>query len=311
MKKIQLIILFSLFILWGFWFQIKKDDIHVGVAEQNIAGEKIEDTNLNITFLDIGQGDATLLTFPDGTQMLVDCAIDGRILEALGRVMSFSDKTIDYLVVSHPDLDHYGGCVDVMETFDVKEVWYTGLKKEYDTMWQEFWYHINDGSHVYKQISHAEQIEIASTTIDILYPDHNIDRDDKIPGETKASNANNTSIVMNVSYDGVSTLLTADAEEELESYLLTTYGELLQSDILKMGHHGSDSSSMLSFVEMVAPRDAVASAGVDNKFGHPSRRVLKRFERLHSHIWRTDVHGDITATIHDGIYMINTQYNNQ
>ena len=93
---------------------------------------------LRITFLDIGQGDATFIEFPNGEQMLVDCAEDGKILEALGRVMPYYDRDIDYLMITHPDFDHYGGCTDVLNRFEVKNIVYNGFKKEYDDLGFEF-----------------------------------------------------------------------------------------------------------------------------------------------------------------------------
>ena len=95
-------------------------------------------SSLKAVFLDIGQGDATLLEFPDKRQMLIDCSKDRKILNALGRNMRFWDKTIDYLVITHPDRDHYGGCLDVIKRFDVKNIMYTGFQKKGDQFWEEF-----------------------------------------------------------------------------------------------------------------------------------------------------------------------------
>jgi len=305
MKKLQLFVFFLVVIAWSYLWQIQQE---INSVDQEVAGQKFQSGELQMTFLDIGQGDATLIDFANGEQMLIDCAIDGRILEALGRNMSFTDKKIDYLVVTHPDLDHYGGCVEVMERFDVGEVWYSGIKKEHDTSWQEFWYTVNDGTRVYREIDSAAQFAIASTTVDILYPDHSLVFNSDIPGEKKEANANNTSIVMQVRAGNTSVLLTGDAEEELEEYLVRRYGEKLRSHILKMGHHGSASSSIQPFLDMVQPRDTIASAGFENKYSHPSTRVLKRFERMETNVWRTDVQGDIVLDIGGGEYTITSQF---
>ena len=101
--------------------------------------QEIADKNeLEIAFLDIGQGDATFINFPNQEQMLVDCGKDSNVLAALGRVMNPRDNKIDYLVITHPDADHYGGCVDVMDRFRVKNIIYNGLRKESDQFWQYF-----------------------------------------------------------------------------------------------------------------------------------------------------------------------------
>lgn len=262
---------------------------------------------LTMTFLDIGQGDATYLDFGNGEDMLIDCAIDGRILEALGRVMSWRDQVIDYLVVTHPDLDHYGGCEDVLHKFEVKNVIYNGLKKEDSKLWQSF----SAAAHVegvnYREITSPETMDSASTTLEFLYPDHAIGKDSKIPGLKKDTGSNDTSIVIKVIHDTTSVLLMGDAEDPLEEYLAETYGDELDVDILKLGHHGSDSSSGQEFLDLTSPVDAIVSAGKENKYGHPSLRVLKRVERVHGMVWRTDEDGDVTVVIGSGGYEITTQ----
>ena len=302
MKKLQWMILIALVVVFGMLLNIKDEE----KVEQNVAGEKVEQTDqVDITFLDIGQGDATFIEFPDGQQMLIDCSIDGRVLEALGRVMDFYDKTIDYLVVTHPDLDHYGGCQDVLERFEIKNVWYTGVDKSYDNQWKAWWYAVGDEGTTYRDITGEEAVEIAGVQLHILYPDHDVGIDPRIPGTQKEPNGNNTSIVMRLDYGESSVLLPGDAEEEVEEYLLSAYeSDILDVDILKLGHHGSDSSSILEFIEAVSPEHAIASCGYENKFGHPSRRVLKRLERTSSTVWRTDLQGDISVELRSSDFSI-------
>lgn len=301
MKHIFYLVALGLLITTSYLFNISEE------VNQQVGGIKENSpNNLQITFLDIGQGDATYMKFQNGEDMLIDCAIDGRILEALGRVMDWDDKVIDYLVVTHPDLDHYGGCEEVLDRFEVKQVIYNGLKKEDSRMWQSFSV-ASRGEGVYKEITHPEIWTIASTTLRILYPDHEIATDSKIPGRKIDTGSNDTSIVIQVVHGVTSVLLMADAEEALENYLGDIYGEELDSDILKLGHHGSDSSSREEFLEMVSPQDAIVSSGKDNRYGHPSRRVLKRLERVSSTVWRTDEQGDITAVIGEKGYIIESE----
>ncbi|MFA6427481.1 MAG: MBL fold metallo-hydrolase [Candidatus Magasanikbacteria bacterium] len=291
MKKLSIFVFILLIVVFAMLWFVKRNKNEV---VRDIAGEKVEQLDeVKITFLDIGQGDATFIEFPDGQQMLVDCSQDARVLEALGRVMEYYDKVIDYLLITHPDLDHYGGCQSVLERFDVKNIVYNGLKKEYDSQWQSFWDAREDEGSTYVEIQREEEWHIASTTLHFLYPDHSIVADSHIPGDTKQVDANNTSIVFSLTYASSSILMMGDAEEPLEKYLLATYADQLDSDILKLGHHGSDSSSIQEFITLVSPQHAIASLGVNNKFGHPSRRVLKRLERASSTVWRTDLQGDI------------------
>lgn len=247
---------------------------------------------VEVTFLDIGQGDATFIEFGNGEQMLVDCSIDARIIEALGRVMPYYDHDLDYLVITHPDTDHYGGCSEVLERFDVRNIVYTGVQKE-DQSWLDFWDKLESEPADYYEIDGEGVWEIASTTIHFLYPDHSLADNSNIPGSEADVSGNNTSIVFKLSYGDMDLLMTGDAEEELEEYLIGVYGDQLDVEVLKVGHHGSGSSSMQEFLDIVSPLQTIISCGAGNKFGHPSRRVLKRLERVGSSVWRTDLNGDI------------------
>jgi competence protein ComEC len=267
------------------------------------------DKELSVTFLDVGQGDATFLEFPNGENMLVDCSKDAVVIEALGRAMKFSDKTINYLVVSHPDLDHYGGCIDVLRRFNVKQIIYNGYEKKSSKLWQAFMREIEN-----EMVQGAKYIH-ASTTLDYnfdevkvssLYPNHDISKDAKIPG-SKNDDSNNTSIILKVSHGTQDMLLTADAEKELEAYLVEEYGDELDVEVLKLGHHGSNTSSILDFLEFVTPEYVVNSSGLGNQFGHPSQRIIKRVERFGPTIYRTDLHGDITLTTNGDKIVVSTQ----
>ncbi|MBI4098683.1 MAG: MBL fold metallo-hydrolase [Candidatus Magasanikbacteria bacterium] len=241
--------------------------------------------DFKLAFLDVGQGDGTLISFDSKTQMLVDCGPSRTVLQGLGRRMSFFDRTIEYLVVTHPDLDHYLGCIDVLERYRVERVWWTGRNNANDPQWQVFKEAVARESAEVRVIDRVEQHDIGETVIDVLYPDH--------PVADEKADDNNTSVVMRVQYGALSTLLTGDAEEELERHLVQEYGARLRVKILKAGHHGSNSSSIQEFLDTVAPEIAVISAGKNNKYGHPTERVLRRLERLGATIRRTDLEGDV------------------
>lgn len=261
-----------------------------------------------VTFFDVGQGDATFIQFENGDQMLVDCGADRKVLARLGKTMPFYDRTIDYLMVTHPDLDHYGGCVDVLKRYEVKKIVVNGKTKE-DEYWRE-WERgaMGEGAEIITMASPTVWI-IASTTLEFISPD---------PGlkfEVKADDSNNYSIAFKLTHGSESFLLTADMEAPLEKALIKKYCSstagvetpgagvsrmasgcsTLRADILKVGHHGSDTSSGEDFISAVRPNQAIISVGKRNTYGHPSRRVLKRFERAGVEILRTDQRGDIVV----------------
>lgn len=299
MKKTIQLLSILIFVCLGMLIFLHKSTI--------ISSPNEEDAIFTINFLDIGQGDATLITFEDGQQMLVDCAIDARIIEALGRAMPVYDKDIDYLVVTHPDADHYGGCIDVLNQFNIGTIIVNGLEKNGD-FFQTYWDTVEAEESELLFLSRETVWSIASTTIHWLYPDHDIQIDSDIPGIEKETNANDTSIAMKLSYNGVDILMTGDAEEAEELYLIDTYGAQLDIDILKAGHHGSNTSSIPPFVEATSPLHSIFSAGVDNNFGHPSLRVIRRLERAGSKIWRTDRQGDILLEVGEGEFWLNKEH---
>lgn len=246
-----------------------------------------------VNFLDIGQGDATLILFNNGQKMLVDCGKDKKILSRLGEAMPFYDRTIDYLMVSHPDLDHYGGCVDVLKNYKVKQIITNGGKK-YDSFWKAFDQAMQDEGAEIKIIASPQVWTIASSTLEFLSPDKSLVLN--VP----ADDSNNYSIVFRLKNNGENFLFTADMEVPLENALLNKYCIVtstepcpaLQSNILKVGHHGSDSSSGEDFLRAVGAKVGIISVG-KNKYGHPSRRVMKKLERANMEIMRTDQLGNI------------------
>ena len=251
--------------------------------------------SFKVTFFDIGQGDAALIQFSDGKKMLVDCGADRKILAKLGRALPFYDRTIDYVLATHPDLDHYGGCVDVLKNYKVKEIIINGHKKEYDPYWRE-WDKVvkNEGANI-KILNSPQVWTIASATLEFLSPDEGLDLN------VSADDSNNYSIVFRLKNEGRSFLFTADMEAPLEEALLKKYCIststepclALESDVLKVGHHGSDSSSGEKFLRAVNAKQAIVSSGKNNRYGHPSLRVLKKVERAGAEILRTDKLGDI------------------
>ncbi len=277
--------------------------------------------HFQVTFFNIGQGDSALIKFGNGQKMLVDCGSDRKILSKLGRALPFYDRTIDYVLATHPDLDHYGGCVDVLKNYNVKEIIINGRKKEYDPYWRVWDEAVKEEGAVVKIISHPEELIIASSTLQFMSPDNSL------PLDVAADDNNNYSIVFKLKNDRTSFLFTGDMEEPLEKALVQKYcstptpssspsraegdtspsyqegatGELprqsftcsaLQSDVLKIGHHGSDTASGEYFLNLVNPKTAIISVG-KNKYGHPSLRVMKKLERVGTEILRTDEKGDI------------------
>ncbi|MCF6276368.1 MAG: MBL fold metallo-hydrolase [Candidatus Magasanikbacteria bacterium] len=277
MKKVIIILVLILVVIFAALFFLKKRDNFSEYVQAENLPEVTE-----LYFLDVGQGDATFIEFKNGTQALVDCGKSAKVLEELGRVMDFRDKSIDYLIITHPDNDHYGGCIDVLERFDVANVVYNGQHKNNDEFWNEFWRRVKKEGSNYHVVKSEEKWFVGDDVLHFLFPDGSL---------IQNLSDNNNSIVFILESAGKKVLFTGDMEQELEIYLIEKFGEKLGVDILKVGHHGSGSSSIDKFVDMVLPYYSIIPVG-KNKYGHPSLRVMRRLERSGSRIFRTDLlHG--------------------
>ncbi len=246
----------------------------------------------SVTFFDVGQGDSALITFDNGQKMLVDCGVNRKILSKLGSAMPFFDRTIDYLLVTHPDGDHYGGCPAVLERYDVKNVIVNGDQKSNDPYWVAWNKYLKLEQANSKIILGKETMMIGSSRFDFLSPDESLGVD------INKSAGNNHSIVFSLANSLGKFLFTGDMENLLENALINKYCSgfekcsELKADYLKVGHHGSDSSSGANFIKLVDPKFTIVSVG-PNKYGHPSLRTLRKISREGAQIWRTDQLNDI------------------
>lgn len=241
-----------------------------------------------VVFLDVGQGDATLLQ--DGNyQILVDGGPGMKVLEELGEQMAWMDKRLDVIILTHPQEDHMEGLVHVIERYKVGLVIIPRVAT--DTLLQKEWLkRIQEKGIDWRFAWAGQRILTDDMEVNILAP-----FDDGVV----VNNVNDASVVARVDFgnknigaDHLSFLLTGDAEKKVENILLArTEPGLIDSDVLKVGHHGSKTSSTPAMVKAVAPQAAVISVGADNKFGHPAQEVLDRLKDIP--VWRTDEDGAV------------------
>jgi competence protein ComEC len=239
---------------------------------------------LTVSFLDVGQGDSILIQTPDGFEMLVDGGPNATVLRELSKERSFFDREIDVVVTTHPDLDHIGGLVDVLKRYKVKTILRT--ENENDKSAAEAFAGAAQKENAEEILADAGQvIQLgASTTIQIFSP----------TGDERQWESNTSSIVLRVVYGDTSFMLTGDAPQEIENYLVETYGAQLDSDVLKLGHHGSKTSTSDAWLDTVTPQYAVVSAGLDNKYGHPHQDVMQRVFKRNIQTSHTGTDGTVT-----------------
>lgn len=238
-----------------------------------------------ITFFDVGQGDAMLIQTPALQNILIDGGPDATILWKLGTTLPFYHRTIDLLVLTHPHSDHLNGLIPVLRSFSVSQILFTDFpyhSREFNLFVQEI-----REKKIKTTIAHAGQvIHYATGTIAVLYPFGSV------PADTTP---NNSSIVLEV-LDRKKVLLMGDAERIVEQTLLISPFSL-RADIIKLGHHGSSTSSSELLLSSVHPTSAIISVGKNNSFGHPSPAVINRLRQRNISFFRTDQHGDITQLL--------------
>jgi competence protein ComEC len=239
---------------------------------------------LKFAMLDIGQGDAIFIESPTGTQVLFDAGPPKRILSRLAQVMPAFDQTIDAIIITNPDQDHIGGFLDVLKVYKVGQVFEPGTFND-SQIYQELEQEIkNKKIPDYLARSNMRLNMGGGAHIDILFPDRDVSLWER----------NDGSVVAKLVYGGTSVMLTGDATHKTEKIILAeNSAEGLKSTILKVGHHGSRTSSSSSFVKVVAPSYALISAGKDNKYGHPHQETLNILNNLGVKIFRTDLLGNI------------------
>ncbi len=238
---------------------------------------------LTVAFLDIGQGDSIFIQSPTGRQVLIDGGIDRDVLAQLASVMPFFDRSIDVVIATHPDKDHIGGLPYVFEQYDIDVVLDPGL--EADTEGYDFYADMRaqEKDVVYQEARRGQVIDLGGGAyLRILYPDKDID----------GVETNSASIVAQLVYGETEVMLTGDAPDETENYLVSTDSHLT-SDILKAGHHGSKTSTSQEFLDAVDPDYTIISAGKDNSYGHPHEEVIARLVTASTTILTTFEEGTI------------------
>lgn len=240
------------------------------------------DGRFHIYFLDVGQGDSVLIVTPGGAEVLIDGGPGNRVLSELSEILPFYDKSIEMIVLTHPDKDHMEGLVDVLKRYSVEKVMITGVFKQ-DSLYEEFLREIED---VQVIVAYAQSdFEYFGVNFDVLYPF------EQIVG-SEPENLNDSSIVIMVSYNGKRVLLSGDAEAQEEGELIEADIDLM-ADIFKAGHHGSKTSSSLAFLQKVRPEIVVIGVGKNNQYGHPHGETLENFAKVGAKVYRTDIDGRI------------------
>jgi competence protein ComEC len=274
-KKVYWLIL--IIVTSGLLFGLYKLNIRI-----NLPSQKPE---LEVAFLDVGQGDSIYIRTPNNTKILIDGGGNKNIMTELSAVRPFWERDIDIMILTHPHADHLIGLIEVLNRLNVRKVYYTGALSPTPDYIE--WLKIICEQNIPLEIIAGKQtLNIdRGINLEFLYPFANFTN-------IRPKELNDSSIVTRLTYKNINFLFMGDAEVPVEEELLQENIDL-RAQVLKVGHHGSTSSSSEAFLERVNPQIAIICVGQDNDFGHPHLQTLRRLERRGISILRTDELGTI------------------
>lgn len=231
--------------------------------------------DIKCVYLDVGQGDSSLIMTGEGYTVMIDTGTPGKTDKVISSLRSYGINKIDLLILTHFHEDHVAGTVDVLEGFEVKDLWCLDSTDNYIIQGIE-----NAAKENKTEVTHANEGDKVTLGESILL-------EIKILcayAEGSIEDENENSLIVLASYMDFSALYMADAGYKTEEYLLKNYGKEINCDILKVGHHGSDSSSTEEFINASAPQIAVISCEKNNVYGHPHSKVLDGLREYCEHI---------------------------
>lgn len=259
-------------------------------VEQPALNEDVLET-LSVHYIDVGQGDATLVEF-EGFSMLIDAG-HWKSTQAVDYLKQQGIKEIDIVVGTHPDADHIGQLAQVIGEFEVGEVWMSGNTSSSNTFTNAL-QAIEASDTAYVEPRTGDIFDVGSLQIEVLHP------------KEATGAANEESISLKITYGDVDFVFTGDAGIREEQEIIDS-GVGLNAEILRLGHHGSNTSTSAAFLKAVNPEVAIYSAGADNSYGHPHAEVIAAIENAGAEVYGTDVNGTIVVETDGKSYRVKTQ----
>lgn len=241
-----------------------------------------QDHRLVVHYIDVGQGDATLILTPGGKSMLIDAGNNNQGDTVLSYLRSVGVKQIDVLIGTHPDADHVGGMDIIIDNFPIRN-FYMPMKYHQTKTFDDVLRAAKKNHLPVQEAARGQK----------LFLDETVQTTFLSPFPNKYYEDNNAySAVVKLTYKGTSFLFMGDADTQNEADMIAA-GDDLDVDILKLGHHGSSTSTSDIFLEKTSPSAVIASCGYRNKYSHPHREVLERLEQKKIPLYRTDEQGDL------------------
>ncbi len=255
------------------------------LIEENVVFQALEDGEIVLHFIDVGQADCILIMTPEGN-MLVDSGTNSSEAQLKSYLFDLEIESFEYLILTHPHDDHIGGADMIVKEFDVENVIMTDTDEDID-MYTNLLSFIEDRDINLIEAVSGESFYVGECKSTVIAPNKDYEEYDEV---------NSTSVVLKCEFGECSVILTGDAETDSEAEMIAEYGDFLDCDILKLGHHGSNTSSSYQFLEITSPEYAIACCGKDNTYGHPAAEVVYRLNLFGIQLLRTDKEGSIVFT---------------
>ena len=248
------------------------------ITQDNSLQKEEFSKDMLVHFIDVGQGDSIFVELPNEQTMLIDAGEWQTAPQVINYIYGLGYSSLDYVIATHPHSDHIGGMPEVLNTFQVNNFYISPAShttKTYENMLEKS--------------TKANNVGIVGTG-DVIINDHGLSVEVVAPNKNAGfDNLNNASVVIKLTYIDKTFLFTGDAEKEEEDLIRSN----IKADVLKVGHHGSDTSTSENFLKKVEPQYAVISVGQGNDYGHPTDKVLNRIKNKNIAIYRTDLSGTI------------------
>lgn len=233
-----------------------------------------------ISFLNIGQGDASLIMSKRGQTILIDCGPNSKVIDQVESKLGFWTKKIDMLIITHGDKDHYGGCRDIIQRFQVTKVMINGVFDSKNKSYTELLdFMKSQNIQILPAINNTYITVSDSIELQLLNPQTNLWGQD-------IRDDNPESIVILLKSANNSILLTGDADDTTESEILAKYPQL-DIEVLKAGHHGSKTSTSDKFLDAITPKQVIISAGANNSYNHPHPDIINKLKTRNIEIQET------------------------
>ena len=243
-------------------------------------------SHLQVSFFDVGQGDGMLLRTPYGHDVLIDAGPTGSIVNKLGATLPWYNRDLELVIITHPHADHYRGLFEVLKRYEIKKVIVPDVTTT-SSLYQKLITQLQEQHIPVIRLKYPIRLRMGhDLTLDLLFPDHPL-------GTIKSMN--DASLTGMLTFKHSRILLPGDLEAKGENYLIKKQAHL-KADVLKVGHHGSKTSTTEAWLSAIDPDYAIISVGAKNSYGHPHPSVVERLQEHDVTTYRTDVQGDITLT---------------